>query len=227
MSKLINVVRWFFGFGFAISAFPIIGTSFVGALGAVVCALLLIPPVEKKIFGLLKAKGLTFFGNKVFKVVLFIGAFILMSSNAPKTTPDINNDVVPEVATNMTVTPTVSVSKKAAPTPTEKSKVTASPSPTIATNEKIAAQKELDEFMALAKKGGLVTSYEFSDYATVVYVGSPWYSWTAIQKKDFIAYVGMKKKIITGYGHFEVRDAYTDEKVGELTAFAQELKVYK
>jgi len=46
-------------------------------------------------------------------------------------------------------------------------------------------------------------------------------------KKDFIAKIGTLKKQIRGYSHFEVRDAYSKEKVGELTAFSQSIEVYK
>lgn len=89
------------------------------------------------------------------------------------------------------------------------------------------AQKELDEFMALSKKATLVTSYEFSESANVVYVGEIWYSQTAVQKKDFLAYVGNLKKAVTGYRNFKVKDAYSDEVVAELTSFSGDLKVYK
>ncbi len=61
--------------------------------------------------------------------------------------------------------------------------------PVVDATSKAAAQKELEETMALAKKATLVTSYEFSESANVVYVGPIWYTQTAIQKKDFLAYV--------------------------------------
>ncbi|MFA5022511.1 MAG: hypothetical protein WC508_05540 [Patescibacteria group bacterium] len=98
---------------------------------------------------------------------------------------------------------------------------------TVDSQDKAAAQKELDEVMALAKKSGLVSSYEFSNSATVVYVGQVWYTQTVQFKKDFMAKIAMLKKRITGYQHFEVRDANSDEKVGEVTAFGGSLKVYK
>jgi hypothetical protein len=60
-----------------------------------------------------------------------------------------------------------------------------------------------------------------------VYIDSVWYTQKVDFKKDFIAKVGLLKKAVTGYSHFEVRDAYTDEKVGELTAFTQSIEVYK
>ncbi|MCX6717541.1 MAG: hypothetical protein NTU76_02605 [Candidatus Taylorbacteria bacterium] len=89
------------------------------------------------------------------------------------------------------------------------------------------AQKQLDEFMSLAKKAQVVTSYEFSDTASVVYVDYVWYTQTVQFKKDFLAKVGMLKKAITGYLHFEVRDAYSNEKVAEITAFSSSLEIYK
>ncbi|HEY4500771.1 MAG TPA: hypothetical protein VJI70_00670 [Candidatus Paceibacterota bacterium] len=92
---------------------------------------------------------------------------------------------------------------------------------------KADAQKELDRLMALSEKAGLVTSYEFSDSASVVYVGSVWYTQTVQFKKDFLAKIGTLKKQITGYMHFEIRDAYSNEKVAEVTAFSSSLKVYK
>jgi hypothetical protein len=88
------------------------------------------------------------------------------------------------------------------------------------------AQKDLDDFMALAKQADVVSSYDFTN-DSVVYVDSNWYSMTVTQKKDFIAKIGMLKKAVTGYSHFELHDAYSDEKVGEITSFSQSVEVYK
>ncbi len=93
--------------------------------------------------------------------------------------------------------------------------------------QKEAAQKELNEVIDLATKAGLVKSYEFSDKASIVYAGPVWYTQTVAFKKDFLAKVATLKKSITGYSHFEVHDAYSNEKVGEVTAFSQSLEVYK
>ncbi len=101
------------------------------------------------------------------------------------------------------------------------------PQATERSTSKEQAQVELDALMATSKKAGLVTSYEFSDKATEVYVGKVWYTQTVQFKKDFIAKVGMLKKAITGYSHFEVKDAYSNEKVGEIEAFSQSVEVYK
>ncbi|MFA6524573.1 MAG: hypothetical protein WC264_03385 [Candidatus Paceibacterota bacterium] len=115
-------------------------------------------------------------------------------------------------------------------TPTPKTKETATVSePTISKEQ---AQKDLDKYMPMAKTAGLLTSYDFSKlddntYRWDVFVGSNWYTQTVQQKKDFIAYIGLRKKAITGYSHFELRDGYTNEKVGEITAFSQSIEVYK
>jgi hypothetical protein len=102
------------------------------------------------------------------------------------------------------------------------------PAPVPQTNtSKADAQKELDDLMGLSKKAGLITSYEFSDTATVVYADKVWFTQTAAFKKDFLAKVATLKKTLTGYKHFEVRDAYSDEKVAEVTSFSGSLEVYK
>ena len=89
-----------------------------------------------------------------------------------------------------------------------------------------SAPEELNEMMELAKAADLVISYEFSEEAAVVYVGNTWYTQTVKFKKNFMAKVWTLKKTITGYGHFEIRDAYSDEKVGEVTPFGG-LRVYQ
>ena len=89
------------------------------------------------------------------------------------------------------------------------------------------AKKELEELMDLSNKSGLVTSYAFSDTKTVVYVGSTWYTQTVQFKKDFLAKVALLKEKITGYKHFEARDAYSNERVGEVTSSTGSLEVYK
>jgi hypothetical protein len=120
----------------------------------------------------------------------------------------------------------------------------ASPSseaPVVANNEgpeakpqisKEDAQKELDELMGLAIKGGLIKSYDFSEIAPNVYRGDvyadkAWYTQTVQFKKDFLAKVAMLREGITGYKHFKVLDAYSNEKVAEVTAFSGSLEVYK
>jgi hypothetical protein len=97
----------------------------------------------------------------------------------------------------------------------------------VSQEDKDKAKKELDDLMALGKKSGLVTSYEFSDTATVVYVSKYWYTQTVVFKKDFLAKVSYLKEKMTGYRHFKVIDAYSNEKVAEVTAFTGAFEVYK
>jgi len=98
---------------------------------------------------------------------------------------------------------------------------------TTPTVSKEQAQKDLDTFMETAKKAKLVSSYEFSDKATVVYIDSMWYTQKVDFKKDFIAKIGLLKKALTGYTHFEARDAYNNDKVAEITSFSQSIEIYK
>lgn len=101
------------------------------------------------------------------------------------------------------------------------------PDATPSAADKAEAQKELDSDMALAKKAKLVSSYEFSDKASVIYVTDVWNGLTVEFKKDFLAKNAMLKKKITGYQHFEVRNYKSNEKVAEVTAFTGSLEVYK
>jgi hypothetical protein len=110
----------------------------------------------------------------------------------------------------------------------QKTGVVQTPSPSsVNTISKVDAQKELDEVIRLAKAANLVTSYEFSDRASVVYAGPAWYTQSVAFKKDFMAKISTLKKSITGFNNFEVRDANSNEKVGEVTAFSKSLEVYK
>lgn len=106
------------------------------------------------------------------------------------------------------------------------------PTATVPGLSKEQAQAELDDFMKLAKGSGLVTSYDFSKltenvYRWDIFVGPIWYTQTVQQKKDFMGYMGIHKKAITGFSNFEVHDDHTNEKVAEITAFGQEIKIYK
>ena len=89
-----------------------------------------------------------------------------------------------------------------------------------------AAEQELSDVMALAQKAKLVTSYKLSKTEATVYAGLAWYMQPVDLKKDFLAKVATLKKTITGYGHFEVRDAISNKKVGEVTALGS-LEIYQ
>ena len=110
--------------------------------------------------------------------------------------------------------------------PDEPKTVTESPQP-ISQISKDQAQKELTDFMNTAKKANLISSYEFSDKASEVFIDSMWYTQKVDFKKDFIAKIGLLKKAVTGYTNFVAKDAYSNEKVAEITAFSQSIEIYK
>jgi hypothetical protein len=123
-------------------------------------------------------------------------------------------------------------------TPTKVTETTPAPAPETAQAEeenavaKEQAQKELDDLMSKAKAAGLVTSYDFSKldeklWNWEVFVGKVWYTQTVQQKKDFIAYISLRKEVITGYRHFKLYDGYTNEKVAEVASFSGSIEVYK
>lgn len=58
-------------------------------------------------------------------------------------------------------------------------------------------------------------------------LGSVWEGLTVAFKKDFLAKVAVLQQAISGRHFFEVRDDYSKEKVGEVTAFSGSLEVYK
>lgn len=93
--------------------------------------------------------------------------------------------------------------------------------------DKATAQKEFDDLMTLGKKSGLVVSYDFPGSDLTIYTGNVWYSQTVAFKKDFIAKISTLKETISGYHRLEVRDAYSNEKLAEITAFSGSLEVYK
>lgn len=90
------------------------------------------------------------------------------------------------------------------------------------------AQKEFDKLMDMAKKSGLVTSYEIGENKEFkIFVGKIWYTQTVQFKKDFIAKMSSLEQTIYGRHRLEVLDGYSNEKVAEVTAFSGSLEVYK
>jgi len=89
------------------------------------------------------------------------------------------------------------------------------------------AAKQFKDLMDLSEKGNLVSSYTFSDTERVIYVTDVWYSMNVQFKKDFLAKVAMLQDAMSGKHFFEVRNDYSNEIVGEVTAFSGSLEVYK
>lgn len=169
--------------------------------------------------------------GKQAKVVatIVVGIFIFFAIMALSSEDKTNEKIAQEQ-----IQPTSQKAEVATPTATntdvQKAEDKAKADQEKAAAEKAAkekAQKELDDVIALSKKAGLVKSYEFSDKANVVYVNKMWYTQDVSFKKDFLAKIASLKTAITGYHRFEVRDAYSNEKVAEVTAFSGSLEVYK
>lgn len=197
-----RIIQWVVGVAFAITGLSQFGEHAFKAVLLLACAALLIPPVAARI----EKGGLTM--SRWSKILVYVVGFVVMTNTAGQSAKEEmkivrQNEVQHQEASSSVVTVTP---------PTE---------------NRDAAKKELTDFMALAKKSGLVDSYEFSDMATVVYVSSLWYTQTVTFKKDFLAKTAVLKDGATGHKHFEVRDAHSNEKVAEVTAFSQSLEVYK
>lgn len=105
---------------------------------------------------------------------------------------------------------------------------TPTPTPAVVseTQTSVEALEELAQLMDLGKTAGVIISYDFLKKPPVVLVGSVWYTQTVAFKKDFLAKVAMLKDKILGYKYFEVRDAYSNKKVAEVTSSGS-LEVYK
>lgn len=89
------------------------------------------------------------------------------------------------------------------------------------------AQKQLDDKMNFLIEKGMVTSYAFNEMENVVYVSSLWYQTPVTLKKDILASLSTLKEQARGNHRFEVRDANSNELVGEVTAFSGSIEVYK
>jgi hypothetical protein len=106
------------------------------------------------------------------------------------------------------------------------------PEPVVVTEVKQSAQKQLDDKMNLLIEKGMVTSYSFSSkdnssVENVIYVSNLWYNTPATLKKDILSSLAGLKEQARGSHRFEVRDANSNEKLGEVTAFSGEIKIYK
>ncbi len=199
VSNINLLLSWAFGIFFILCGIGLIFTSIVSGIIFIVGGLILLPTIAEKIE---KTYKVSFSRNmKVSIVFLVIILSAVLSSITDKKDDSPSLSKVQEVKTE-TINNQNSISKE-------------------------SAQKDLDEIISLGKKAGLIVSYEFSDKATVVYIGSTWYTQTVAFKKDFMAKIASLKKVITGYNHFEARDAYSNEKVAEVTAFSNSIEVYK
>lgn len=98
---------------------------------------------------------------------------------------------------------------------------------TVSPEAKQNALKQLKDVLGVAMENGLVTTYEFSDSANVIYVSNLWYTSTVQSKQEFLNSISRIKEQATGYHRFEVRHAQSNEKVAEVTAFSGAVEIYK
>ena len=90
------------------------------------------------------------------------------------------------------------------------------------------AQKEFTRLMDLSKQSGLVKSHEMSDDVSLkIYVGDVWYTQDVQFKKDMVAKFSTLQEAIYGRHRLEVRDAYSNEKLAEVTAFSGSIEIFK
>lgn len=98
----------------------------------------------------------------------------------------------------------------------------------VKTTSKEEAQKEFTRLMNLSKKSGLVKSYEMNENTSLkIFVSNIWYSQEVQFKKDMLAKFSSLEQSIYGRHRLEVRDAYSNEKLAEVTAFSGSVEVYK
>lgn len=218
------ILGWIIGIIFSITGLSTLFVKPLAGLIYILIACIALPPISKAI-----QKKLNINLSRGVKIILIIILFIFgamsLSSDSPKDVAIVKTDSSTLLDTKK-VQNVASSTDKVATNVVKESTSTDTKAITVK-SDKENAQKELDTIIALGKKAGLITSYEFSDMASVVYVGRIWYTQTVSFKKDFLAEIASLKESITGYRHFEVRDAYSDEKVGEVTAFMGSLEVYK
>ena len=100
-----------------------------------------------------------------------------------------------------------------------------SQTPTISKED---AEKEFNRLMDLSKKSGLVKSYEMNENTSLkIFVSNIWYSQEVQFKKDMLAKFSSLEQSIYGRHRLEVRDAYSNEKLAEVTAFSGGIEIYK
>lgn len=180
---------------------------------------LLLLSIAGLVLGLIKPSLVKVSSRKIVLTIfggLTIFSFFAMAITVPPTQKNTAVEVLPQD------TAKVSAPEKVA----EQKPITASIVASSTQSTKAEAQKELSDFMKLSTNAHIVKSYDFTN-ERIVYVDTMWYEMTVIQKQDFVAHVAILKKAAAGYQHFEVHDAYSNEKVAEVTTFLGSVKVYK
>jgi len=100
--------------------------------------------------------------------------------------------------------------------------------PQVSQASKDEAMKEFERLMDLSKVSGLVKSYEMTeDTPLKIFVSKIWYTQEVQFKKDMLAKFSSLQQTIYGRHRLEVRDAYSNEKLAEVTTFSGSIELYK
>lgn len=100
--------------------------------------------------------------------------------------------------------------------------------PQVSQASKDEAMKEFERLMDLSKASGLVKSYEMTkDTSLKIFVSKVWYTQEVQFKKDMVAKFSTLQQTIYGRHRLEVRDAFSNEKVAEVTAFSGSIEILK
>ena len=100
--------------------------------------------------------------------------------------------------------------------------------PQVSQASKDEAMKEFKRLMDLSIASGLVKSYEMTkDTPLKIFVSKIWYTQEVQFKKDMVAKFSTLQQTIYGRRRLEVRDAFSNEKVAEVTAFSGSIEILK
>lgn len=118
-----------------------------------------------------------------------------------------------------------------APAPTqqaqsEKQEVAKAQEPS--STDRATALAEFEKLMDMSKQAGLVKSYEMDESTSLkIYADKAWYTQDVTFKKDMLAKLSTLEQTIYGRHRLEVRDAYSNEKLAEVTSFSGSIEIYK
>lgn len=100
--------------------------------------------------------------------------------------------------------------------------------PQVSQASKDETMKEFKRLMDLSIASGLVKSYEMTkDTPLKIFVSKIWYTQEVQFKKDMVAKFSTLQQTIYGRHRLEVRDAFSNEKVAEVTAFSGSIEILK
>lgn len=137
---VINFLRWFFGVMMILGTTGVVSVSVISSVASLLMGLLLIPPIERKLFSILASLKKPLIVSRRIKIILFIVLFFIYfvgigtsqkvpmqiaqpSSVTSSPTPTLQQPLATQEAEliKVTVTPTVTIKITVTPTPTVQS----------------------------------------------------------------------------------------------------------